>query len=174
MNESEINLLADKIEQAISKMFAQVAGQKSGMWNYALLFNSEKSKTWVIVLFFENNVQLKNSLNNGFCYSVYQFLQNELILIDKELPTSIRFDTGQYPSNKMEYEQLLEKHIVKYDSFKNSNGQEQICGRCGHDWNKHKLIGYGKPPLEGWIVCPEEDCFCFMTWDTPIAKRIIN
>jgi hypothetical protein len=39
---SEINLLADKIEQVIVKMFTNTAEQKSGMWNYALLFNSKK------------------------------------------------------------------------------------------------------------------------------------
>jgi len=167
---SEINLLADKIEQAISKMFAQAAEQKSGMYNYALLFNPKKSKTWVIVLFFEDNVQLKNSLNAGFCYSVNQFLKNELALIDKELPINIGFDTGQYPSNETEYEQLLEKHIVRYDTQNNEKGQQQICSLCGHDWGKHKLMGYGNPPLEGWYVCPDEDCFCFGTWN--IDKRV--
>ncbi|MBK7884275.1 MAG: hypothetical protein IPJ81_11120 [Chitinophagaceae bacterium] len=162
---SEINLLADKIEQGISKIFAQASEQKSGMWNYALLFNQEKSKTWVIVLFFENKVQLKNSLSNGFCYSVHQVLKNELVLIDKELPISIRFDIGQYPSNETEYEQLLEKHTVTYDTLNNENVQREICSICGHDWGKHKLMGHGNPPQEGWMACPEEDCFCFLTWD---------
>ena len=167
---SEINLLADKIEQAISKMFVHVADKESGVRNYALLFNPKISKDWVVVLFFNDKVQLKNSLTNGFCYSMYQFLQNEILLIDKKLPISIRFDMGQYPSNETEYEQLLEKHIVTYDTFDNEKGQQQICAKCGHDWDKHKLHRIGNV-LEGWVTCPDEDCFCFMTWDTPITKK---
>ena len=172
---SEMNLLADKIEQAINKMFAYVAEQETGMYNYALLFNPKKSKQWVIVLFFKDKLLLKNSLNNGFCYSAYKFLQHELLLIDKQLPISIRFDTGQYPSNEAEYEQLLEKHTISHDILKNEKGQQQICSTCGHDWSKHKLTGYktdGNPfPVEGWMVCPEDDCFCFMTWDMPVSKK---
>ena len=173
---SEIDLLADKIEQAVRETFA-AAEQESGMWNYALLFNPEKSKTWVIVLFFEDKVQLKNSLNNGFCYSVQQFLQEKFILIDNQLPISIRFDTGQYPSNKTEYEQLLEKHTAEYDPLNNEKGQHQICSKCGHDWGKHKMYCIdnssqeGWFPQEGWMACPEEDCFCFLTWDVPIGKN---
>jgi hypothetical protein len=172
---SDINLLADKIEQAINKMFAHFAEHNSGMCNYALLFNPKKSKKWTIVLFFNDTATLKNSLNNGFCYKAYQFLQNELILIDKELPISIRFETGQYPSNEIEYEQLLEKHLATFDPLNNEKGQHQICSQCGHDWSKHKLIGYktedNPTPMEGWMICPEEECSCFMTWDTPITKR---
>lgn len=171
---SEINLLADKIEEAIRKMFASAAEQKSGMVNYALLFNPKKSKTWVIVLFFDDKAKLKKALNEGFCYAVHQFLKNELDLIDKELPVSIRFDAGQYPTNETEYELLLEKHTAVYDTLNNEKGQHQICPECGHEWSKHQLRGYkiedNAAPKEGWMTCPEEDCFCFMTWD--LDKRI--
>ena len=167
---NDINVLADKIEQAISKMFAHIADKESGVRDYALLFNSKISKYWVVVLFFNDKVQLKNSLANKFCYSMYQFLQNEILLIDKNLPINIRFDTGQYPSNETEYEQLLEKHIVAYDTVNNEKGQSQICHKCGHDWGKHKLHRIGNV-LEGWVTCPDEDCFCFMTWDTPITEK---
>jgi hypothetical protein len=171
----EINLLADKIEQAINKMFAHFAEHNSGMCNYALLFNPKKSEKWLVVLVFSDMAKLKSSLNNGFCYNAYQFLQNELILIDKELPISIRFDSGEYPSNKLEYEQLLEKHTVTFDTLNNEKGQQQICRQCGHDWSKHRLTGLKTEdypiPMEGWMACPEEECTCFMTWDTPITKR---
>ena len=45
---SDINILADKIEQAIKNMFDHAAEQESGMCNYALLFNSKKSENWVM------------------------------------------------------------------------------------------------------------------------------
>ena len=167
---SEVNLLADKIEQAICNTFANANEQESGMWNYALLFDSDKSEHWIIVLFFKENVQLKNALNNGFCYRVHQILKNELNLIDKQLPITIKFDTGEYPSNETEYRQLLDKHITKYDTLKNEEGKDQLCSWCGHDWSKHKLYKIGEV-LEGWVACPEEDCFCFATWDTPITKK---
>ena len=166
---SEINLLADKIEGSINKTFA-VAGQESGMWNYALLFDDKKSEYWVIVLFFRDKIQLKNALNTTLCYRIHQFLQNELKLIDEGLQVSIRFDTGDYPSNNKEYGQLLEKHLKRYDTLKDENGKDQLCSWCGHDWSKHKLYKIGDV-LEGWITCPEEDCFCFATWDTPITKK---
>ena len=164
----DINSIADKIEQALSKTFSNFSEQKSGMYNYALLFDSKKENCWIIVLFFNDNDNLKNLLNNGFCHSVYQFLKNEILLIDKQLPIRIKFDTGKYPANEIEYRQLLDKHIVKYDVGKNENGKQKICTQCGHDWGKHKLMGYGEPPREGWMVCPEKDCFCFNTWDLDI------
>ena len=167
----EINLLADKIEQAIRNVFAHAAEHESGMWNYALLFDSKKSENWVVVLFFKDKIQLKKSLNNtGFCYWINKFLENELTLIDEQLLVDIRFGTGEYPSNDVEYEHLLENHIKIYDTLKNEEGKEQVCSRCGHDWGKHKLCRIGDV-LEGWMTCPEEDCFCFMTWDTPITKK---
>ena len=170
----QINLLADKIEQAINKMFSYTAEQDSGMWNYSLSFDSKKSKNWIIVLFFKDMVQLKCSLKNGFCYSVYQFLLNELTLIDKQMPVSIRFETENPPSNKMEYEQLLEKHTIIYDTLNDEKGKQQNCSVCGHDWNKHELRGYENEEgliLEGWMICPSEDCTCFMTWDAPLKKE---
>ena len=174
---SEINILADKIEEATKRMFACFAEHDSGMYNYALLFNTKISKTWVVVLFFGDKVKLKSSLNSGFCYAAYKFLQDEYALIDNQLPVNIRFDAGHFPSDNLEYEQLLEKHIMTYDTLNNEKGQQQICSQCGHDWNKHQIMFHkieGKPPLEGWIVCPEEDCFCFMTWDTPITEKNKN
>ena len=174
---SEINLLADKIEQAINKSFEYFAEQKLGMYNYALLFNPKKYEYWIVVLFFEDKVQLKNSLNNGFCYSVHQFLRNEIVQIDKQLPIVIVFEAGEYPSNKIEYEQLFEKHILTLgkniatcETLETEKGKQKICSICGHNSDKHKFHRIGNV-LEGWITCPEEDCFCFGTWDTPITKK---
>ena len=166
---SESDLLADKIEQAIGKMFAYAGDFDSGIRDYALLFNSKKSNHWIIVFFFDDKVHLKKSLAGGELYSLHRFLQNELTLIDKHLPISIRFDIGKMPSNNMEFDQLLEKHIMEYDPLKNEKGQQQICSTCGHDWYKHKIMGHKSEtasfPAEGWMTCPEEDCFCFLTWD---------
>ena len=166
----DINSTADKIEQALHKTFSYFSEQESGMYNYALLFDSKKENCWIIVLFFNDNDNLNNLLNNGFCYSVYKYLKKEILLVDKQLPISIKFYTGNYPKNETEYKQLLEKHIKKYDSGKNENGKQKTCTQCGHDWNKHKLMGYGEPPREGWMICPVKGCFCFNTWD--LDKRV--
>lgn len=41
------------------------------------------------------------------------------------------------------------------------------CVKCGHDFGKHQLRGYGQPPIEGWMVCPAEGCACYRTWSGP-------
>jgi hypothetical protein len=43
----------------------------------------------------------------------------------------------------------------------------EICDQCGHDWNAHRVCGYGSPPTEGWIECPVEGCACHKTWSLP-------
>ena len=175
MNEN--NSIADKIEQAIREMFAYANEFDSGIENYALLFDPKKSDTWTIVLFFADKDRLKASLDSGACYNIHQFLHNEISLIDSALPVSIRFDIGQSPSNEAAFLQLQEKHTILYNPAKNEEGRQQICSTCGHDWSRHRLSGYksegASVPQKGWMTCPEDDCFCFLTWDwdTSMMKK---
>jgi ribosomal protein L32 len=48
------------------------------------------------------------------------------------------------------------------------------CEQCGHDWNAHRLCGYGDPPTEGWIECPVEGCACKSSWSLPpeVAEQV--
>ena len=171
----DTDILADKLEAAIGKTFTQFAQWDSGMCSYALLHNPKKSQAWIIVLFFNDQPTLRNALVHGACYAIYQFLHNECVAIDKEQLITIRFDAGKYPQNRAEYDQLFDKHTAAYDILKNEKGEQQICSQCGHDWSKHKLSGYvtdGNPtPIEGWMICPADDCTCFLTWDIPAMKN---
>jgi len=50
----------------------------------------------------------------------------------------------------------------------------ESCGQCGHNWNAHRLCGYGDPPTEGWMECPVEGCECRKTWglSPEVAARV--
>jgi len=118
-------------------------------------------------LFFDDKEKLNDALESGLCYYIQKVLQGRLELIDKELLWVIQFDVGPYPSDNEAFEHLHKKHITKYDTAKNEKWQDQNCSQCGHDLNKHQLRGHKKEkpyPEEGWIICPEENCFCFSTW----------
>ena len=169
---SNNELLADRIEQAIGKMVEYFAKYDSGIREYTFFYNPNVSKSWVIVFFSDDKTKLKSSLNNGTCYAMFQFLQSELNLIEEQLqeqlPRSILFDSGQRPQNDEEREQLFEKYTKTYDTEADENGQARKCLHCSHDWDKHVLRGYedeeNTAPKQGWMVCPDEDCFCFLTW----------
>jgi hypothetical protein len=46
---------------------------------------------------------------------------------------------------------------------------DELCSQCGHPFNSHRLLGYGSPPIEGWMECPVEGCGCQMTWSVEPA-----
>lgn len=173
---SDINILADKIESAIKKTISYAAELDSGIVNYGLLFNSKKSDIWYIVFFFDDKTKLKNSLNDGTCYSVFMFMQKECEPIDENPKKSIRFEIGKGILNEQDYISLHDKFIKKYEPAENE--AVKICSACGHSWDKHKLIGLkgkdGSVPKTGWMICPEDNCTCFMTWDTAVNFKEMN
>ena len=44
---------------------------------------------------------------------------------------------------------------------------DQPCEVCTHSWQEHLLCATSRPPTEGWIECPEENCTCHQTWSLP-------
>lgn len=43
-------------------------------------------------------------------------------------------------------------------------GADETCKQCGHPFSPHRVLGYGQPPVEGWMECPVEGCTCNITW----------
>lgn len=162
---SNLNTIADKIEEVILKTISYSNELKTDINNYALLYDQKTDNKWYIIFFFHEQVYHENSIKNGNCYHVYLFLQEELKQIDNDLPYSISFELGSPPSNKLEYEELLKKSTETYVS----KGEQKISSKCGHSWNDHQLSGFIKEgetsPKEGWMICPHANCTCFITWD---------
>jgi hypothetical protein len=47
------------------------------------------------------------------------------------------------------------------------NQTPELCPACGHNYDNHRVCGYGNPPTEGWMECPVPGCKCPMTWSVP-------
>ena len=81
------------------------------------------------------------------------------------------FESGKRPISKERYDEYLAILVEKHNALIAGKGQEniEICHGCGHDFNNHQLLGFPDEESgqikEGWIICPEADCNCFMTWD---------
>ena len=75
MNKYEI--IADKIEEVISYMFRGFSAFDPKASEYAMFYNPSKCDNWFVVIYFADNVQLKEALQNGTCYQMHQFLAEE-------------------------------------------------------------------------------------------------
>ena len=166
------NFIADKIEEVIERMFADFKSIKIGVTEYSVLFNPQKSKTWFIILYFENGNTLNDNLNNGICYQLHNYLLNELNKTTEisDIERLVSFESGKRPIEKNEIDNILSFLLTRLEGLKNAANKENIqtCGGCGHNFDNHKLLcnleDGEATPKEGWIICPEENCNCFQTW----------
>lgn len=169
---SQSELIADKIEEAIGRMFHAFSEYTPKVSEYAMYYDPEKDKTWFIELYFSDKESLSTALENGICYQVHEYLYSDLGAI-AELKNSIwniHFTSGNYPANNQEYQTrhktLIEKR-KKLIQTKPEKARKQ-CHSCGHDFDSHQLRGFKDEETglmtKGWIICPEEDCHCFLTW----------
>lgn len=76
MNNSE--LIADKIEEVIGRMFVNFESINPKASEYSILFNPKKHPSWFILIFFADLDQLKEGLKNGVCYQIYTYFHAEL------------------------------------------------------------------------------------------------
>lgn len=167
-------LIADKIEETIRRMFINVGSLEPGPGEYSIFYNPQKRPLWFIVIYFKDSKTLKAAIENGVCYWIHCFLLNELNAIPElyEIDKSVCFEFGNQPVEIPEIERAHEGLIAKMDSLQQAAGQAKIevCGSCGHDFSKHQMLCHpGKdksPQMHGWIMCPEENCNCFLTWGT--------
>jgi|GEM_PF-1789575 len=159
--------LADRVDATVREVLSEAIECDSGMYNYAILFNSNVSPDWYVVLFFRDGSSLEDSLENGFSNWVYRLLTGRLPRMCDGRQVRISFDAGPFPSDETEYRQLLDRHSVTFDPENDEEGRATVCIRCGHAFNPHRLLGgLGEKsyPEEGWMRCPEEGCYCFGTW----------
>ena len=164
--------IADSLEGSIGKMFIHVKSLYSGAMEYSILFDSKKHNKWFIVIFFSDKSHLRNGLENGLCYQIYSYLNNELNRAPEttNIRRSISFNSGNRPKDANEIRNLFEHLIKKEISAELTAGKKRIseCGLCGHNFDNHKLLCNLRDdkttPTEGWMICPENDCNCFQTW----------
>jgi len=171
---SQNELIADRIEEAIRKMFSTFSNYNPKATEFSMYYNANKHQSWFIEIYFADSSQLKEALNNGTCYEVYNYLLDELESY-KELENVerlINFEFGNRPSNN---KAIQDHHLSLIEQTKRmASGKEQtdikICNCCGHDFDQHELKGFyedeSDAPMKGWIICPEENCNCFLTWGT--------
>ena len=171
MNQNE--LIADKIEEVIGKMFQAFSEFEPKSSEYSLYYDPNKYPSWFVELYFSDRSQLNTAIENGTCYEIHSYLSNEFENIAelKDINRAIYFEFGNRPENQTEY---LESHIKLIEKTKrlskpNKKTDSDICKSCGHSFDKHQLKGHineeTNSPIEGWITCPEENCNCFLTWD---------
>ena len=170
MNQSE--LIADKIEEAIGRMFQAFSAYTPKVSEYTMYYDPDKHETWFIELYFSDKKSLRTAIEDGMCFHVHDYLYTDLGTID-ELKNStyhIEFAAGNYPANNQEY---LTRHDVLIEKAKRltqtqPEKAQKRCHSCGHDFDSHQLRGFKDEETgvmtKGWIVCPEEDCYCFLTW----------
>lgn len=168
----QYDLIADKIEEVIGKMFYSVQTEYSKQFAYSLLFNPNKSQTWFVVLFSPTIADLKKALRDGTCYLLYSFLMDNFskdeVLSNIDIFTS--FETGSRPTTNDAHDTLFITLSNKLKRLSNSNElhDQANCIDCGHDFNEHQLMTFrndeSETVKEGWIMCPVENCICFKTW----------
>ncbi len=169
---SKPEVIADKIEEVIGQMFAASKSLDPKPSEYSIFYNPKKHASWFIVIFFADSNLLKKGITNGVCYQVYTYLQDEFNSADEisTIDRTIYFEPENRPFEKDDIDNLFERLIARYQAQMKVAGKEDIkeCGSCGHDFNKHELACNlsedDGTPIEGWIMCPEENCTCFQTW----------
>jgi hypothetical protein len=167
-------LIADKIEEVIGKMITQFSSFNPKSSEYIIFHNPKRHTSWFIVIFFADINQLRDALKSGVCYLIHSFLLSELNKIDEisNIGRSIFFESGKRPVEKEEIGNLFGKILVKVEGLQMTAGKAdvKICGSCRHDFDKHQMLFLnesGKIDIttEGWMICPEEGCNCFGTWN---------
>jgi hypothetical protein len=168
-------LIADKIEEVIGRMFTEFRNVEPNASEYSLFHDSKKHTSWFILIFFADIYQLKEGLKNGICFQIHSFLLGELEKINEisDVGRVIFFESGNRPIEKNDIDILFGNLLKKIAGLqKTANKTDiKICGICGHDFDKHQMLfnnESGKVDMTtvGWMICPEENCNCFQTWNT--------
>lgn len=170
MNQHEV--IADKIEEAINRMFRLFSEFEPKASEYSLYFNPKLHESWFIEIYFSDSQELKIALKGGTCYQIHTYLQEEFEGIEEleNVGRSISFEYGNRPSNNKEYHNRHVLLVERIERMYAAEGQAEIkiCNHCGHDFDEHQLMYFvedeNEAPTEGWMVCPEENCNCFLTW----------
>lgn len=170
---SQYEVIADRIEEAIGRMFHAFSEFEPKASEYSLYFNPKLYPSWFIEIYFSDRNQLEIAIKNGTCYEIHSYLLKEFEGFEEleNVERSIFFEFGNRPTNEEEYHDRHSTLIEKTKRLLEAKGQSdvKICHGCGHDFDLHQLRGFtaegNNAPTGGWIMCPEENCNCFLTWD---------
>lgn len=63
--------------------------------------------------------------------------------------------------------ELIKDYEQKINDSAKMDDENGKCKQCGHTFDPHMLIAVhgGDPTKGGIMLCPEEGCSCFNTWD---------
>jgi len=165
-------LIADKLEEVIGRMLTHFKTLNPKPSEYSILYNPQKHASWFILIFFADINQLRDGLKSGACYQIHSFMLDELSKIGEisDVDRSIFFESGNRPNEKADIVNLYGKLLDKLEGLSKTTDKANIktCGGCGHNFDEHQLLCFRidetTPPTDGWMMCPEENCNCFLTW----------
>src|SRR5258706_1791194 len=103
------DLIADKIEEVIGRMFANFRSLEIGPTEYSVFYDPNKHTSWFIVIYFADSNKLKDAIKQGVCYQVYSYLLTELNNVHEisKIDRSIFFESGNRPAEKLDIENAL-------------------------------------------------------------------
>lgn len=142
--------------------------------NY-LVFSRSKPEPWHVSWFYKDNPEMRRALTSGGAYDLQNFTRKSLSQNDqlKDLDVYIWFESiaGFDADDPQAYADDVSQKLVRM-SFGEQDGD---CAMCGHDAGEHKLIGPVDEklgvPTSGWMICPDENCNCFRTWDAALNQE---
>ena len=127
---------------------------------------------WIVLILFFGKNNLLESLKNGTCYQLHDYLWKQL-QTQKEfenIQSIILFEYSDFSEDEDDGDLILERARSKVEKSFGTSLEDQAkgCYLCGHNFDDHQLLGQIDKelgyPTEGWMVCPEEGCDCFRTW----------
>jgi hypothetical protein len=125
-------LIADKIEEVIERMFREFRSFEPKASEYSIFYNPKKHASWFVLIFFADTNQLRDGLKSGVCYHIHSFLLSELNKIDEisNIDRSIFFESGKRPIEKEEIDNLFEKLLVKMEGLQMTVGKANVNPFC--------------------------------------------
>ena len=142
--------------------------------NY-LVFSRSEPEPWHVTFFYKDNAAMRVALSTGCAYDLHNFTHKNLgnVVELSELEFYVWFESvdGFDLEDVAEYRERLSQKLVGM-ALRETDG---VCNVCGHDAGTHKLVGPTDEklgvPTSGWMICPDEHCNCFRTWDAALSDQ---
>lgn len=166
---SNSDRIADDLEDITSLVIEQAHVLVPAPSEYSVFQVPDIDTRWVVVIFFKSPEDLRMAISEGICYEIHELLNTRIdqAYSSGRLERSILFEYGNSPSESSEIENFVIKTVSKLKDL--SLDQKDPCSICGHPFDDHQLRGFPDEKTglttEGWMVCPDDDCHCFRTWN---------
>ncbi len=170
----EANKIANELKDVMHQLLGNCQVLQPNPTSYFIFKYPEASDSWFILLFFTEAGKLNQAVKNGTCYRIHTYFSEQLQGLEQfaGLETPIFFEEGNVPESETAVRETIERRIAQFKTsllHEAESKSKGICGICHHDFNQHQLLGEMDEqagfPTKGWMICPEENCNCFRTWD---------